>query len=120
MQTKQITIDNDVLGKAGYTVKEIIAYLSLFPDDAELCVCFNEGADTHGVEIESYIVQTVPLTEQEIRQESITRVEKSIQRYQESIKWYTDRNQAYRIAECKLDEKLSIAQEKLKELKETK
>lgn len=117
MDTKQITIDSGVLSKCGYSIKEIISYLSQFPDDAELCVCFNDGADTHGVEIESYIVQTVPMTEQEIRKESINTLEKQIKRHQESIEWYIDRNQEYRVKECKLEEKLTVAQNKLNELK---
>jgi|GEM_PF-4123919 len=116
METKQITIDSNTLGKTNNTVKDLIAYLSQFPDDAELVVCFNDGADTHGVEIESYIVQTVPKTEEEIKADSIEKTKARIEQHKKSIEYYLTRNQEYRIKETKLDEKLAFQQSILENL----
>ena len=116
MHTKQITIDSNTLEKSGRTVKDMISYLSQFPDDSELVVCFNDGADTHGVEIESYIVHTVPMTDQEIKDASIKRTKKFIEDYKKNIDYYLSKNQEYRIKETKLDEKLAFQENLLKNL----
>ena len=116
MKTKQITIDSNTLDKTNNTVKDLIAYLSQFPDDAELVICFNDGADTHGVEIESYIVQTVPKTEEEIKADSIKRIKARIEEHKKHIEYYLTKNQEYRIKETKLDEKLAFQESLLEKL----
>ena len=116
MNTKQITLDTNTLDKAGCTVGEIIAYLSQFPTGAELCVGFNEGADTHGVDIESRIMLTVPKTAEDVRQDSITRYKRLVDNNERAIQFYIQRKEACRVEECKLYEQLQIAKEILAEL----
>jgi len=113
MQTKQITIKSNVLDNCGYTVGEVIKYLSQFNSDDELVVCFNEGADTHGVDIETHIVRNVPLTEEEIREKKIMRVKEKIKQTENSIDFYIKRESEHRIKECKLYERLAAYKNEL-------
>ena len=116
MNKKQITLDSNTMDKAGCTVGEIIAYLSQFPAEAELHICFNEGADTHGVDIESYIMLNVPKTAEDVRQDSIARYKRLVDDNERAIQFYIQRNEAGRVEECKLYEKLRINKEMLAEL----
>ena len=116
MNKKQITLDSNTMEKAGNTVGEIITYLSQFPAEAELHIGFNEGADTHGVDIESCIMLTVPKTAEDVRQDSIALCKRQIDTNERAIQFYIQRKEACRVEECKLYEELRVAKEMLAEL----
>lgn len=83
-------LDENTLDKCGYTVADLINYLSKFPADAEFDVGFNDGADTHGVEIKSCITIRVPMTVGEIKQERINFLKKTIIKHEKTIAFYAD------------------------------
>lgn len=114
MYTKQITIADNFLSGCGHTVGDMISYLSQFPADAEVVI--NLQGDTHGCDIESSILQNVPMSGNEIKENQRKMWQDRIKRYKDSIEYYKKNNQLHRIEECNLNDKLAEAQEALHKL----
>ena len=88
MHTKTVYLDKNTLDKFGRTVADMRAYLSKFPSHAEFDFGFNEGADTHGVNIESGISIRVPMTLKEIQQERIKYLKDAIRKTRQDVDYF--------------------------------